>query len=71
MAFDGFYEGVITAAMAGENDLKAKLIAYSAKAKYEFVLQEMPEAIQRVPAKYIAEFCGISPEWLSKLKKQS
>lgn len=67
--FAKFYHDVVSIAMTEENELKAKLIAFSAKDKYDFIVQKMPSVIQTVPSKYIAEFCGISPEWLSKLKK--
>ena len=66
-----FYYDVIITAMVEENELKMKLIAYSSKEKYDYIMDEMPMVFQAVPSKYIAEFCGISPEWLSKLKKQS
>ncbi|MEM1122420.1 MAG: hypothetical protein AAGJ18_18385 [Bacteroidota bacterium] len=69
--FEKFYHQVVSTAMIEENDLKMKLIAYSSKEKYEFILQEMPAVIRAVPSKYIAEFCGVSAEWLSKLKKQN
>ncbi|MEM1219977.1 MAG: Crp/Fnr family transcriptional regulator [Bacteroidota bacterium] len=65
-----YYHEVVSTAMTEENEVKTKLIAYSSKEKYEFVVREMPSVIQKVPSKYIAEFCGISPEWLSKLKKK-
>ncbi|MEM6379909.1 MAG: hypothetical protein AAF705_17055, partial [Bacteroidota bacterium] len=67
--FAKFHYDVVSTAMMEENELKTKLIAYSSKDKYDFILQEMPSVIQNVPSKYIAEFCGISAEWLSKLKK--
>ncbi len=67
--FVRFYNDIITTAMVEENDLKTKLISYSSKEKYDYLLEEMPSIIQNVPSKYIAEFCGISPGWLSKLKK--
>ncbi|MEO0895332.1 MAG: hypothetical protein AAFY71_02855 [Bacteroidota bacterium] len=67
--FSRFYHDVVITAMVEENELKTKLIAYSAKEKYDYILQEMPSVSKKVPSKYIAEFCGISPEWLSKLKK--
>ncbi|MEO1437490.1 MAG: hypothetical protein AAFV80_18250, partial [Bacteroidota bacterium] len=66
-----FNHEVVTTAMTEENELKAKTIAFSSKEKYDFILKEMPSVIQVVPSKYIAEFCGISAEWLSKLKKKS
>lgn len=68
--FNQFYHDSMITVIVEENELKTKLIAYSAKEKYDFILQEMPSVIQKVPSKYIAEFCGISAEWLSKLKKQ-
>jgi len=67
--FFKFYNDVLKTAMVEENDLKTKLISYSSKEKYAYLLEEMPSVIQHVPSKYIAEFCGISPGWLSKLKK--
>ncbi|MEO1258414.1 MAG: hypothetical protein AAFZ15_06440 [Bacteroidota bacterium] len=67
--FAKFHYEVVSTAMMEENELKTKLIAYSSKEKYDFIIQEMPAVIQKVPSKYIAEFCGISAEWLSKLKK--
>jgi len=70
IAFAKFYHHIVSTAILEENELKTKLIAYSSKEKYDFVLQEMPTVIQTVPSKYIAEFCGVSPEWLSKLKRQ-
>ncbi|MEM7513671.1 MAG: hypothetical protein AAF388_22285 [Bacteroidota bacterium] len=69
--FARFYHDVVVTAMVEENELKTKLIAYSSKEKYDFIIKDMPSVIQKVPSKYIAEFCGISSEWLSKLKKQS
>ena len=68
--FSTFHDELISIAITEENEVKTKLIAYSSKEKYDFILQEMPSVIQTVPSKYIAEFCGISAEWLSKLKKQ-
>ena len=68
--FAAFYHDVVITALVEENEVKTKLIACSSKEKYQFIVDEMPMVIQTVPSKYIAEFCGISPEWLSKLKKQ-
>jgi|SRR6056297_694151 len=35
-----------------------------------FLYDQHPILLQRIPDKYIAEFMGISKEWLSKLKKK-
>ncbi|MEM7655629.1 MAG: hypothetical protein AAF399_05825 [Bacteroidota bacterium] len=69
-AFAAFYHEVVMTAMMEENELKTKLIAYSSKEKYDFIIERMPSVSRKVPSKYIAEFCGVSAEWLSKLKKQ-
>lgn len=60
---------LITALME-ENDLKLKLIAYKPDILYKYLFHEFPMLIQKVPSKYIAEFMGISAEWLSKLKSK-
>ncbi|MEL6969025.1 MAG: hypothetical protein AAFZ63_18510 [Bacteroidota bacterium] len=67
--FTKFYYQVITTAIFEENEVKTKLIAYSSKEKYDYILKEMPSVVRNAPSKYIAEFCGISAAWLSKLKK--
>lgn len=68
--FAKFYHEGYTTAMVEENELKSKLIVYSPKEMFEYIMSEMPTVLQQVPSKYIAELCGISPEWLSKLKKR-
>ena len=36
--------------------------------RYEYLLEQHPELLLRVPAKYIASYLGITPEMLSKIK---
>jgi len=43
-------------------------ITQDAKARYEGLQQANPEIIQRLPAKIVADYLGISPETLSRLK---
>ncbi|QNF34304.1 Crp/Fnr family transcriptional regulator [Adhaeribacter swui] len=43
-------------------------ITQDAKARYLTLLQNYPEIIQRLPAKIIADYLGISQETLSRLK---
>ena len=66
-----FYHSTIIKALTEENDLKLKIIAYSSEDLYAYFLKKLPSLIQNVPSKYIAELMGISPEWLSKLKRLS
>lgn len=64
-----FYDSVVITALVEENDLKLKIISYSSEKLYDYLLRHFSSVIQNVPSKYIAEFMGITAEWLSKLKK--
>jgi len=68
--FFKFYHLMVTQALQEENDFKLKIISYSSEMLYSFLIKCCPEVIQKVPSKFIAEFMGISAEWLSKLKKR-
>lgn len=66
----GFYDTLVIQALVEENELKLKIISHNAEQLYQYLLDELPAVIQKVPSKYIAEFMGISAEWLSKVKKR-
>lgn len=51
-----------------ENTLRMKLITLTPDQFYHFLLEEYPQLIKKVSTKYIAQFMGISREWLSKIK---
>ena len=65
-----FYNQQIINSLILENELKSRLISFNSIEFYNYICQEYPEIIKSVPSKYIAEFMGISAEWLSKLKKE-
>ena len=65
-----FYNKMIIDAFHYENEFKSRLLTYNSKAFYQYLGKEFPEILQTVPSKYIAEFIGISPEWLSKLRQK-
>ncbi|MFM9950344.1 MAG: Crp/Fnr family transcriptional regulator [Saprospiraceae bacterium] len=66
----GFYDTLVIQALVEENELKLKIISHNAEQLYQYLLDELPAVIQKVPSKYIAEFMGISAEWLSKVKRR-
>jgi hypothetical protein len=68
IVFFKFYHAMITKALQEENDFKLKIISYSSERLYSYLITHCPKVIQQVPSKFIAEFMGISSEWLSKLK---
>lgn len=68
-ALKQLYDTIVITALVEENDLKLKIISNTSEKLYDHLLINFPTVIQNIPSKYIAEFMGITPEWLSKLKK--
>lgn len=46
------------------------LISFNAKERYEYLIQQYPDLIQRVPKSLIASYLGITRETLSRLTAQ-
>lgn len=46
------------------------LIALTAQESYEHLTKTRPDIIQRIPQYIIANYLGISPETLSRIRKQ-
>lgn len=61
----------IIEALIVEHNVRIQLITKTKQSFYAFLLTHHPQIIREVPSKYIAEFMGISPEWLSKIKKKA
>jgi len=64
-----FYQSQIINALLSELDFRTKLLSYSPKRMYELLISEYQEVIQNVSSRHVANFIGISPEWLSNLKR--
>jgi CRP-like cAMP-binding protein len=65
-----FYLQQITQVLIAENDFRVKLITLSPEEMYNHITDKYPSVTLTVPSKYIAEFIGISAEWLSKIKRK-
>lgn len=63
-----YYLTKLNETLVFENNLRIKLITSTSEQFYQFLLAEHPQIIKKIPTKYIAEFMGISREWLSKIK---
>lgn len=48
----------------------AMRLSLNAEEFLRFLYDEYPIYLQRIPDKYVAQFMGVSKEWLSKLKKK-
>lgn len=46
------------------------LLSFSPERQFKDLLEEEPEIFQRVPQRYIAQYLGIAPESLSRIKKR-
>jgi CRP-like cAMP-binding protein len=44
--------------------------SFNAEDRYSAFLKKYPQFVKRIPQKYLASYLGITPEFLSKLKKQ-
>ena len=64
-----FYQSQIIIAFLSELDFRTKLLSYSPKRMYELLISDYQEVIKNVSSRHIANFIGISPEWLSNLKR--
>ena len=57
--------------IATENIRRTKsLLSLSPEKQFEELMQNKPEILQRVPQRYIAQFLGIAPESLSRIRKR-
>lgn len=48
----------------------ASLLLTSAKDRYLAIINETPQLVERVPLYYIAQYIGIKPESLSRIRKE-
>ena len=65
-----FQNYILVNALKQESELRKILNAYSKEEIYNYLIDKCNPVVKNVPSKYIAEFIGISAEWLSKTKKK-
>jgi CRP-like cAMP-binding protein len=65
----GFHAGIQKSAIAKDQRIIASLSA-SAEERYIGFLQKYPSIAQRVPQHMLASYLGVSPETLSRVRKQ-
>jgi hypothetical protein len=64
------YNYIIVNALKQESALRKMINAFTKEELYNYMIDNCNPVIKNVPSKYIAEFIGISAEWLSKTKKK-
>lgn len=65
-----FQNYILVNALKMESELRKMINAYSKEEIYTYLIEKCNPVVKHVPSKYIAEFIGISAEWLSKTKKK-
>ena len=68
--FAVFYHKITASSYQNLYMFSAMRLSLSAEEFLLFLYNEHPIYMQRIPDKYVAQFMGISKEWLSKLKKK-
>lgn len=51
--------------------IKGYMISYSALDFYKYIKNQYPDLVTRIPKKYLAHFINVTPEWLSKIRKNN
>lgn len=69
-AIEDYYNAQILKALIIESQMKSKLISLSKNNLYRYLITEHSSITKNVPSKYIAEFMGVTPQWLSKIKRE-
>lgn len=54
----------------GQQNRIVQNLSFTAKERYEFFIEKYPELVQRIALKHIASYLGITPEFLSILRKR-
>ena len=53
-----------------KNAMRTMLISLDSVEMLQYLKQKYPQLLNEVPSKYIANYLGITPQWLSKLKHE-
>jgi CRP-like cAMP-binding protein len=68
--FKDFYIRLIEYHVCCIDKSRLELISLTAEQRYEKILKEVPELLQKAPLQYIASMIGITPRHLSRLRKK-
>lgn len=68
--FERFFRIIFQNSLVTHQQRIIQNFSASAEERYEFFLQKYPSLEQYVPLKYIASYLGITPEFLSKIRRK-
>ena len=67
---DRYFRIILQNALMAQMQRIMQMNSFTAEERYVAFQKKYPQFIRRIPQKYLASFLGITPEFLSKLKKQ-
>jgi CRP-like cAMP-binding protein len=68
--FERYFRIMFQNSLVTHQDRIVQAFSYTAKQRYEVFQQKYPQLEQYVPLKYIASYLGITPEFLSKIRRK-
>lgn len=69
-ALERYFRQLFQRAYVGLQQRLNLSVSHNAEERYRLLLQDSPEVAARIPLIYIASFLGITPESLSRIRKQ-
>ncbi|HEY8396472.1 MAG TPA: Crp/Fnr family transcriptional regulator [Flavihumibacter sp.] len=70
-AIAAFFSSIVEQVATANIKRIQSLLSQTPEQRWEDILQNRPEILQRVPQRYIAQFLGIAPESLSRIRKRT
>jgi len=67
--FERIFRLMIMRHLVSYQDRLYKIYSYSAQERYHDLLLKHPQVLQRISQKHIANYIGVTPEFLSKMRK--
>lgn len=69
-AFERYFRAIFQNSLVTQQHRIIQAFSYTAEQRYETFLKKYPQLEQFVPLKYIASYLGITPEFLSKIRRK-
>ncbi len=67
---DRYFRIILQNALMAQMQRIMQMNSFTAEERYVALQKKYPQFVKRIPQKYLASYLGITPEFLSKLKKQ-
>jgi CRP-like cAMP-binding protein len=68
--FERYFRIIFQNSLVTQQQRIIQAFSYTAEQRYEFFIKKYPNLEQFVPQKYIASYLGITPEFLSKIRRK-